>query len=76
MVGGTAIAPKRPNPTEWLTEKQWANMIDLADTVPAFKGLDFDIEINKDKWFVMYSADDPAQSVHWPAEWLKALNSF
>jgi hypothetical protein len=41
MVGGTALAPKRPNPTGgWLSDKQWANIIDLADTLPAFKGLD------------------------------------
>jgi hypothetical protein len=44
MVGGTALAPKRPNPTDFLTDKQWANLIDLADNVPAFKGLDFSLE--------------------------------
>ena len=44
MVGGTAITPKRPNPTDFLTDKQWANLIDLSDSLPAFKGLDFTIE--------------------------------
>lgn len=40
MVGGTALAPKRPNPSSFLTDKQWANIIDLADSLPAFQGLD------------------------------------
>lgn len=55
MVGGTAISAKRPVPGEgWLTEKQWGNLIELAETVPAFKGLDFDFEENHEKWKNVY----------------------
>ena len=55
MVGGTAISAKRPIPGEgWLTEKQWGNIIELAENVPAFKGLDFDFEEKHEKWKNVY----------------------
>jgi hypothetical protein len=32
MVGGTAISAKRQNPSDgWLTEKQWANIVELSE---------------------------------------------
>ena len=77
MVGGTALAPKRPNPAAgWLSDKQWANIIDLAETLPAFKGLDQDIEFNPEKWRSVHHSDEPYQPEEWPEHWVKHLNSF
>jgi len=57
MVGGTAISAKRQNPSDgWLTEKQWANIVELSESVPAFKGFDFDMEENCEKWKVIFGS--------------------
>lgn len=76
MVGGTALAPKRPNPSTFLTDKMWANIIDMSDTLPAFQGLDQHIEYNLDKWDKVFQANEPYLSENWPHEWVKQLNAF
>ena len=71
--------PKRPNPTDgWLTDKQWANMIDLSDSIAAFKGLDQDIEYNTEKWKHIHHSEEPwnIEEAQWPEQWVKQLNSF
>lgn len=50
----------------------------MAETVPAFKGLDFDFEENQEKWKNVYLSQEPylVQEANWPADWAKQLNSF
>ena len=50
----------------------------MAESLPAFKGLDQDFEFNNEKWKNVYLAEDPylVEEAQWPTEWVKVLNSF
>jgi len=49
MTGATSIDFDRPNPTGengWLSDKQWASIIEMSRNLPSFKGFDIDFEKN------------------------------
>lgn len=74
MVGGTALEPSRPNPCDFLSDKQWALIIELAQDVPIFKGIDTDMEANLGAWRAILMNPEP-YACDW-TEWAQALNSF
>lgn len=53
MTGGNAVDSDRPNPTGengWLSKKQWAQICEMSDHLPAFKGFDVDFTKHVDTW--------------------------
>lgn len=41
LVGGSQAIPEKPNPcASWLSNKYWAQIEELSNTIPVFKGLD------------------------------------
>ena len=79
MTGATSIEMSRPNPTGnsgWLSDKQWASILQLSNEIEAFKGFDTDFELLLNDWERVYNSQIPHKGKEvWPGVW-NELNLF
>ena len=60
MTGATSIDFDRPNPSGedgWLSNKQWASILEMAKVLPAFNGFDVYCENNIAEWEKIYNSE-------------------
>src|SRR3990167_7515819 len=58
---------KDPNPTSWLTPKQWSYLCELSESED-FRGLAQDFVTHKEDWTNIYEAQQP-QTMTYPGKW-------
>ena len=80
MIGGTATSTPKKNPApEWLSVKQWATIVEIAETLPSFKSFDEHFVEDIAIWEKIYQSSTPHISeagCEWPARCMATLNSF
>lgn len=81
MIGGTATSALKPAPSAaWLTNKQWATIVELSEGLKAFKGFDESFKEQISIWESIYQSSTPylitGGECEWPEKWVKELNSF
>ncbi|CAM9175434.1 unnamed protein product [Chrysoparadoxa australica] len=65
LQGATTMELARPNPVPeggWLGDKTWGEFLALAE-MPAFKGLDVDVEKQLPKWQDIFNAAEPLAAI-------------
>ena len=59
LTGGVSTAEPPPNPTDWLADRLWAEMVRLSEGFAAFLGLDQSFCADPAPWRAIYDAPDP-----------------
>jgi hypothetical protein len=76
MVGGTQLVPTKANSCkEFLSDKQFAQIEELANQIPVFESIDQDFAYNAKGWSALLHSNDPISQT-WPGLWQDKLNSF
>ncbi len=74
LTGGVALTNTFSNPTAWLPQKSWDELVRL-DELELFKDLRKNFLAQKDAWKIVYDATDPHRE-KFPDEWQKTLGDF
>ncbi len=77
MLGGVSTKVDSPKPS-WLTEKQWANIVEVSQNLKCFKKFDTEFTKNSNSWEVVFESPTPylITQEKWPGGWSEKLNSF
>ena len=75
LTGGTQTKEPPPNPSNWLNNKQWGEMVILSGMAEAFNGFSQHFADNMDKYKAMYDSGTP-QDMPWPSPWDSKLDLF
>jgi len=79
MLGGTALETINKKTVEWLSERQWAVLNELCESVEIFKDFLRDFVENEKKWEALYmNGNNPPLSnkENLPNKWGNKLNGF
>lgn len=71
MAGPARADVTKPNPTGeagFLSDKQWASIEELSDTIAAFKGFDTDFQAALPEWGKIMLSPTPETDT-WPGQW-------
>eukprot|EP00879_Flechtneria_rotunda_P017460 GHRR01018298.1.p1 GENE.GHRR01018298.1~~GHRR01018298.1.p1 ORF type:complete len:1011 (+),score=303.03 GHRR01018298.1:919-3951(+) len=75
LTGGISSSEPPHNPSNWLPDKLWGELVRLSNDVPDFEGLEADFREHQDAFKVVYDAADPvAAPLHNP--WSTKLDPF
>jgi len=58
LTGGLGVVQPRPNPTTWLVDKGWREVLQL-NQLPTFMGIADSVEQSPEGWKKLYDAPDP-----------------
>ncbi|GFR44543.1 hypothetical protein Agub_g5814 [Astrephomene gubernaculifera] len=75
LTGGISTAEPPPNPSDWLADRCWAEMVRLAEHWEAFRPLPDSFREDPGPWRAMYDSADPTR-VRFPEPWHSRLDSF
>ncbi|KAL6759980.1 dynein heavy chain 6 [Haematococcus lacustris] len=75
LTGGLSTSEPPPNPSPWLSDLKWAEMVRLSDSFESFQGLAADFKLNPGPWKDIYDAADPGAHP-WPEPWQTKLSAF
>ncbi|GLI63290.1 hypothetical protein VaNZ11_006196 [Volvox africanus] len=75
LTGGISTAEPPPNPSDWLADRCWAEMVRLAEHWEAFRALPDAFREDPGPWRSMYDSADPTR-VRFPEPWHSKLDSF
>ncbi len=75
LTGGISTAEPPPNPSDWLADKCWAEMVRLAEHYEAFRSLPDGLREDPGPWRAMYDSADPTK-FRLPEPWNSKLDSF
>ncbi|MEW5317509.1 MAG: hypothetical protein WDW38_008798 [Sanguina aurantia] len=75
LTGGVSTAEPPANPSEWLSEKLWGEMVRLGETFKPFAGLSDSFAADQAPWRAIYDSADPTK-VPFPAPWPTKLTTF
>ena len=78
IVGGSNLRMRNPKPCEWLSDKQWVAIEELASTIGVFKSIDVNFDKDSANWYNVIKSQTPyiASKEVWPKEWLNTLSIF
>ena len=71
MAGPTRVELAKPNPTGengWLSDKQWASVEEMTETLPTFKGFDKELTMQLADWEKISVSPSP-ETDEWPGQW-------
>jgi dynein heavy chain len=72
LTGGTSVESARPNPApQWLTDKSWCTIMEMAEKIPHFEGFDKDFEDDIGSWERIYNSAVPhkIEEIEWPGKY-------
>ncbi|EFJ50020.1 dynein heavy chain 6 [Volvox carteri f. nagariensis] len=75
LTGGISTAEAPPNPSDWLADRCWAEMVRLAEHWEIFRQLPDSFREDPGPWRSMYDSADPTR-VRFPEPWHSKLDSF
>ena len=76
LTGGISTAAPPPNPSDWLSDKSWAEFCRLAESFPGhFQELPAAFAADQAPWRAIYDCADPA-AAQWPQPATAQLDSF
>lgn len=82
MTGATSVDFDRPNPTGdggWLSDRQWAAILEMSRVLPSFAGFDKSFEAHITDWEKVYASAAPQSGkAPWPGDaaelsWLRRV---
>ncbi|CAF1508861.1 unnamed protein product, partial [Adineta ricciae] len=74
LTGGVALSNTFSNPTAWLPQKSWDELVRL-DELTAFKDIRKNFLAQKDGWKIVYDSLEPHRE-KFPDEWQNSLRDF
>ena len=78
MLGGTALQTPNPKTVQWLSDKQWALLNELCESLEIFREFLKDFIENEKKWEALYIIGNPPLSNKegLPNKWGTKINGF